>query len=179
MNKYFRISLEKEHKDSLLLVDKIKADGWLTPSTIIVNCSPDYSSRLTQLINHALSTMNKHDLFEQLDLQMPYPNTNQVWNNATKNYESFDTYLKWWVNENVYTTNYLFIDSGTLRGKNFTKLKLSIKSTLEYENFRFASLYLQDNSIFTPDYFIEKFNREKDGGLLFEWENPLNPNWDY
>lgn len=178
-NKYFEISFEKEHADTFILIDKIRKDNWFNSSTILVNCSPDYSSRLTQTINHALSNQNKHELFEQMDLCMPYPNCNQVWNAVTKCYENFDTYLKNWINDNIYPCNFLFIDSGTLRGKNFNKLKLSLRTKLENENFRFASLYVQDDSIITPDYYVEKFNKQQQGGLLFEWENPLNPNWDY
>lgn len=177
--KYFSISIEKEYRDTRTLITKIREDGWFNSSTIIVNCSPDYSSRLTMTVNHGLSNMNRNELFEQMDLQMPYPNTNQVWNPITKSYESYDSYLKNWINENVYPCNFLFIDSGTLRGKNFNKLKLSIRHKLENENFRFASLYVQDDAILIPDYYVEKFNKEEQGGLLFEWENPLNPNWDY
>jgi hypothetical protein len=178
-SKYFNISLEKEYNDTQTLIGKIRGDGWFSPSTIIVNCSPDYSSRLTQVLNHGLSDMNRHELYEQIDLAMPYPNCNQVWNNLTKNYEVFDTYLKNWINENVYPCNFLFVDSGTLRGKNFNKLKLSLRMRLENENFRFASLYVQDDSILIPDYYVETFNKQEQGGLLFHWENPLNPNWDY
>ncbi len=178
-NNYFRISFEKEQTDTFILIKKIREDGWFNSSTILVNCSPDYSSRLTQTVNHALSSSNKHELLEQLDLAMPYPNCNQVWNYITKCYENFDTYLKNWINDNIYPCNFLFIDSGTLRGKNFNKLKLSLRMKLENENFRFASLYVQDDSILTPDYYVEKFNKQQQGGLLFEWENPLNPNWDY
>lgn len=177
--KYFKVSLEKEQKDTLSFIQKIKDDGWFTPSTILVNCCPEYSSRLVQSVNHALSASNKHELLEQIDLQMPYPNCNQVWNPITKNYENFDTYLKNWINDNVYPNNFLFINSATLRGRNFNKLKLSLRSKLENESFRFASLYMQDDSVLTPDFYVEQFNKNEQGGLLFEWENPLNPNWDY
>lgn len=178
-SKYFKIDGIKEQLDTQYLIDQIKSDKWFTRSSIIVNCFPEYSSRLTQSLNHGLSSMNKHELFEQIDLQMPYPSYNQVWNNTTKNYETYDTYLKNWINDNIYPCNFLFVNAGTLSGKNFNKLKLSLRSKLENENFRFASLYVEDTSIIIPDYYVHQFNREKDGGLLFEWENPLNPNWNY
>jgi hypothetical protein len=73
----------------------------------------------------------------------------------------------------------LFFDTGVLRGKNFAKLKLSLKDRIEKERIRFACLYLQEESAFIPDYYVEKFSFEKQGGLIFEWENPLNPNWNY
>lgn len=179
MNKYFKVSLEKEEKDTDKLITKIKEDGWIDKTTILVNCSPDYSSRLTQTINHRLSHLNKNELFEVVDLQMPYPNSNQIWNPVTKSYEVFDTYLKNWVNENIFTCKFLFIDSGTLRGKNFNKVKLSVRPKLDNENFRFATLYVQSSSIFKPDYYVEEFDRDTQGGLLFQWENMDNPNWDY
>lgn len=178
-SKYFEISLEKERDDTASLLHMIKEDGWIDSSTIIVNCSPDYSSRLSQTINHQLSVINKNELLEQIELEMPYPNTNQIWNKQEKEYQSFDSYLKRWVATNIFTNKFLFVDAGTLRGKNFNKVKLSVRPRLENELFRFASLYIQDDSIFIPDYYIETFNKEKHGGLLFEWENPLNPNWDY
>jgi hypothetical protein len=38
---------------------------------------------------------------------------------------------------------------------------------------------MQDDSKFTPDYYVEAFNFEKDGGLLFWWENEDNPFWPW
>lgn len=178
-NNYFYVSSEKEKEDTSKLINKLLDDDWVSGEIIIVNCSPDYSSILVQRVNHRLSSINKHELFEVVDLQMPYPNTNQIWNPHTKEYENFDSYLKKWVTDNVYKSKFLFIDSGTLRGKNFTKVRLSLKQYSNIMDCRFASLYVQDTSIFIPDYYVEKFNKEKDGGLLFEWENFKNPNWDY
>ena len=179
-NKYFYISLEKEQVDSLALIDKIKQDEWINSSTIIVNCSPDYSSKLVQLVNHKLSFKNKNELYEVVPLEMPYPNMTQIFNPATHDFEMFDRYLVEWVKNNIDKSfNYLFIDSGTLRGKNFSKVKMFIRSKLEPDQYRFASLYLQSTSVFTPDYYVEKFDKEVQGGLLFQWENVDNPNWDY
>lgn len=179
MDKYFKISLQKEEIDTEKLVQVIKEDKWIDSTTILVNCSPDYSSRLTQTVNHRLSHLNKNELFEVIDLQMPYPNSNQIWNPVTKSYDVFDSYLKRWCQDNLFLNKFIFIDSGTLRGKNFNKVKLSVRPHLENENFRFASLYVQDDSVFVPDYYVEKFNKSTQGGLLFQWENMDNPNWDY
>lgn len=179
-NKYFYISENKEIVDTSTLIGEIKNEGWISSSTIIVNCSPDYSSRLVQAINHRLSYLNNDELFECIPLEMPYPNMNQIYNTFTKSYEFFDRYLADWVRQHISKqNNYLFIDSGTLRGKNFNKVKTFIKPKLEPENYRFASLYVQSTSIFIPDYYIEMFNKEEQGGLLFSWENVNNPNWDY
>ncbi len=179
MSKYFRVSLQKEEVDTDKLIQIIKEDGWFDRSTIIVNCSPEYSSRLSQTLNHRLSHMNKNELFEVIDLPMPLPNSNQVWNPITKTFDIFDPYLKKWCQDNVFSNKFLFVSVGTLRGKNFNKVKLSVRPHLDNEMFRFASLYVQDDSILVPDYYVEKFNKKEQGGLLFQWENMDNPNWDY
>lgn len=160
------ITIEKEWMDTIDLSYKIKMDKWLNPSTIIVNCFPEYSSRLTQTLNHLLSAVNKNNLFEQIDLGIPAPAYTQVWNPITKSYEGFDTYLKSWINENVFSCNFLFV-SNTISSKHFNKIKLSMRSKLDNEHFRFCSLYVQDDSTFLPDYFIEKQTTP----LQFEWEN--------
>lgn len=175
----FNISLTKEEEDTQSLIDIIKKDGWINSSTIIVNCSPEYSSRLSQTLNHQLSSLNKNELFEQMDFSTPYGTYSQVWNNLSKNYENFDTYLKNWIYDNIYPTQFLFVSAGVVGGRELNKLKLSLRGKLENELFRFASLYVQDDSVMTPDYYIQKFNKEQEGGLLFSWENPQNPNWDY
>lgn len=178
--RYFYISVEKEDLDSRELIGKVKQDGWIDSNTIIVNCSPDYSSRLVQLLNHKLSHLNQNELYEMLYLETPYPNMSQIWNPNSKEYELYDRYLHTWVKQNIHTSfKYLFIDSATLRGKNFAKLKLFIKDLIPRDQYRFASLYVQSDSVFKPDYFIEEFDFSKQGGLLFFWENADNPNWDY
>lgn len=177
-SKYFIVDFEKEVKDSKKLADIIRNDKWISPGTIIVNCSPDYSSIVCQIINHNLSDINKDELFEQIPLEMPYPIMSQIWNRDSSEYEIYDKYLLKWINKFISSDlQYLFIDSGTLRGRNFYKLHQCLR--VKNDNFRFASLYLQDNSIFTPDYYVEKFNFDNQGGLIFEWENPKNPNWNY
>ncbi len=111
---------------------------------------------------------------------MPYPNMSQVWDPVTEKYELYDTYLDKWIKKYVSTgSRFLFLESGVLRGKNFNKVKLCLRDKLERENYRFASLYLQSSSIFKPDYYVQEFDFEKDGGLLFWWENFENPNWNY
>lgn len=176
MNKYFFIPYEKEKLDTITLVNQIAKSDWIDKDVTIINCSPDYSSIVTQIVNHKLSYLNKNETFEIIDLPMPYPTMSQVWDNIDKEYYQFNKYLAEWVRRYIQkTAKYLFIDSGTLRGQNFTKVKNAIKGKLEPEQYRFASLYLHSDSIFEPDFYVEKFN----GGLLFEWENSNNPNWDY
>lgn len=180
MSKYFYVSYEKELADSKALITNIAGDGWVDNFTVIVNCSPDYSSRLTQLVNHKLSYLNNHDLYEVINLEMPYPTMSQVWDAIDKQYYPYEKYIAEWVRRNIIThTKYLFVESGTLRGKNATVVRNALRPRIEPSTYRFASLYLQSDSIFTPDYYLEKFDKEKQGGLLFEWENVNNPNWDY
>ena len=169
------ISNDKEHIDTMLLIEKIKNDDWFNPHTILVNCMPEYSSRLTQSINHNLSLLNKNELLEVMDLSMPFPSFSQVWNPLTKSYENFDTYLKNWINEYVYPTNFLFICSKPDNGRILNKIRLSLRMKLENESFRFATLYLPDNSSLIPDYTQEIYPSDKK--LIFPWENPLNKNF--
>ena len=55
LSNYFFVTYEKEKSDTEKLIKKIIDSGWIKPETILVNCSPDYSSNLTQVINHKLS----------------------------------------------------------------------------------------------------------------------------
>lgn len=175
-NKYFYVTYEKERLDTIELGEKIKNDGWIDPDTVIVNCSPDYSSIVSQIINHRLSHLNGNELFEQIPLEMPYPVSNQIWDRESNEFQLYDKYISNWVNKYIAKDlKYLFIDSGTIRGRNFQKLYNLISSKIDSENYRFASLYVHEDSIFTPSYFVQKFS----DGLVFEWENMDNPNWNY
>lgn len=179
-NNYFNISVEKEVTDTKLLAKTILNDGWVDSDTIIVCCSPDYSCIQSMVLQHKLSECNGNELHEMLFLECPYPVHSQVYNRESGKYEFFDKYLFDWTSKNIKKgTKYLFIDSGVIRGKNFTKLRAVLRNKLEPNEFRFSAVYVQDDAIFTPDYYVEKFNFEKDGGLLFSWENPANPNWNY
>ena len=73
----------------------------------------------------------------------------------------------------------LFIDSGVLRGKNFTTLKTEIERYIDSSLMKFGCLYKQSNSIFKPDYCVETFNFDQQGGLTFWWEDPNNPYWGW
>ena len=177
-NNYFTVRTSKEDIDSGGLVEVIKKDGWMSSEVIIVNCFPYYSSRLTQYVNHRLSHLNKNELYEQVVLEMPHNSSNQVWNSISKSYEIFDTYLKSWVNENVYSSvKYLFVSSDTTEVRELNKIRTSVRQVLDNSNFRFASLYIYKNSKFIPDYYVYEVDREKQGEILFQWENIDNPNY--
>jgi len=177
-NNYFYISYKKEIEDISILANKIIDSGWVNSDITIINCSPDYSSYLTQIVNHRISFLNNNELFEVIDLPMPYPTMSQVWDTLDREYRHFDKYLAGWITKYIEKKDkYLFIDSGTLRGKNFHKVKTAIRNILDSSQYRFASLYLKSDSIFTPDFYTEKFDSDK--GLVFAWENLNNPNWDY
>ncbi len=178
MKKIHKISIHKEISDIDKLSKIIEDSKWVSKSMIIVNCSPDYSSICTQMLSHKLSHLNDNELFEQLYLEMPYPNMTQIWNKETCEYEYFDRYLSLWAAKYIRSGyNYLFVDSATIRGKNFNKVKLSIKTRLDIEDYRFASMYVESKSIFVPDYYVEQYSSENDGELTFSWENENNPNW--
>lgn len=179
MSKYFHIQYTKELADTLKLIDIIKKDGWFNNNTVLVNCFPEYSSRTTQMVNHKLSYLNKNELFEVINLEMPYPNMSQVYDSYSHKYEMFDRYLAEWVKVHIdKDIQYLLLSCGIDNPKNFNKIRLSIRQKLENSQFRIAAPYYQKNSLLYPDYFVQEFE-EKDGGLLFEWENMDNPNWNY
>lgn len=172
---YF-ISHKKEMIDTNLLVSKIKEDKWIDDSVVIVCCFPYYSSIVAQLTNHKLSHLNKNELFEQVNMEFPYPNMSQVWNSAKEEWQLFDIYISSWIKKYARPDNkYLFISSTALTGKNLIKLKLSIKDKID--NYKFASLYVNKNSALHPHYYIESIDYEEVGRPIFEWENTNNPNW--
>ena len=175
MNNYHIISSTKEDVDTTALIEQIKSDEWINGDTIIVNCFPQYSSRLCQTINHKLSHLNKNELFEVINLEMPYPNTNQVWNGTNQAYENYDTYLKNWVTSNIFYNNFLFVASDMVNIRNFNKIRLEVRRVLQRENHRFASLYCLENTSIHPDYFAEMISEPK--RIVFQWENANNPNF--
>lgn len=172
-NKYYFRTYEQEWNDYLELINKIKEDNWVEPNTVIINCSPDYSSILCQMLNHKLSHINHDELFEQLALVTPYPVMSQVWNNEEEEYIQFRRYLITWAAKNIVPSyKYLFVTSAILTGKNFKQIKEVLKSKLEPNDYRFASCYMSNNSDFKPDYYVHKY----DGKLLLPWQNSNNPN---
>lgn len=176
---YFFIDADKEKRDieifSKELENLVKSKFDSFEDLVIVNCSPDYSSIFVQRVNHLLSSNNDGDLFQVINLEMPYPNIDAVYVNEVV--VDYETYLDTWVDNNYrFYKNYIFLDSGCLRGRNFSRLF----NKLKYENNHvFGCLYLQDDSVFLPNVFVDKFNFETDGGLLFFWENLDNKNWNY
>jgi len=175
-NKYKLITLEKETIDTKKLVEIIKLSGWVKSDMIIVNCFPEYSSRLCQSLNHALSTLNKHELFEIVNLPMSYPNMAQVWDSDEKVYKGYIRYLTDWVRKYVTSyDNYLFtsLDSST---SNLTRVKAMVRGKMENEQYRFATLYKEKNNLLTPDFYVEEYD-ETHRELAFHWENLDNPNW--
>jgi hypothetical protein len=169
---YFNIDREKEYKDTLNLIAKLESSNWVDDKLIIVVCSPEYSSMLCQLINHKLSHLNHNKPFDMEFLEMPYPNEETLSKSEysllceelADKYKDSDVKL-------------LLIDSGCLRGANFTTLKNHLIGKVS--DFKFGCLYIQMDSIFEPDFYVEKFNFETDGGLEFWWENENNPYWNW
>lgn len=177
VNKYFHVPYEKEVSDSKKLALLIGDSGWIGDSMVIVNCNPDYSSRLVQSLNHGLSYLNGNELFPTVQLELPYPSMNQVWDG--KEYRQFEKYLADWVRYNIEAGfSYLFVMSDVLYSKELVKVRAQVKGRTDFENFRFASVYVQDDCLFVPDYFVEKFNKESQGEILYQWENMDNKDWN-
>ena len=147
--KYFKINKTKENRDIKALIEKLRPH--ITPNTIIVNCSPDYSSIISQRVIHAYYD----NPLQMVNFDMPFPNTP-----FELEYDDYCKKFAWDINKDK---QYIFIDSGVLRGRNFKTLK----DALIYDNYLFVALYIREDAIFTPDIYIEKFK----GMLLFWWEN--------
>jgi len=162
MTKQFYIKPDKEYADTFKLIDKIDKSGWVDSSTIIVVCSPEYSSILAQVINHKLSHLNKQVPFDMEFLEMPYPR--QELYSVDQYIDDLEAFGKKYVNNNK---KLLFIDSGVLRGKNFSILDNVMEEYIGPSKKKYCCLYKQSDSIFEPDYYTEEFNKEKQGGLTF------------
>jgi len=174
MSKQFYIKPVKEYLDTLKLIEKINNDIWVDSSTVIVCCSPEYSSILSQIINHKLSHRNNNVPFDMDFLEMPYPGQ-QLY--SEEDYiEDLETFGRKYVNAD---RKLLFIDSGVLRGRNFNILDNVMEEYLKPKQRKFACLYKQGNSVFEPDYYVEEFSFDKQGGLTFWWENNDNPYWGW
>ena len=177
-NKYYYISLAKEIADTYTLVDRIAKDEWFDSSVKIVRCNPEYSAISTQILNHKLSFKNDNELFETIDLEIPYPIMSQVWNQDKQDYELFDRYIQEWIKKNAYReSKYLFMETSLSEIRSYVKLKLSLKQKLPPSQYKFSTLYLLENNVFQPDYYIQRLTSEQ--LPLFEWENSENPNWNY
>jgi hypothetical protein len=152
---YFKISRVKEFRDIKSLTNILRPT--INGNTVIVNCSPDYSSIISQQVIHAFYD----NPLPMINFEMPFPNTP---------FElEYEAYCKDFVLTMDISKHYIFIDSGILRGLNFKVLSDALDS---YPGkYHFACLYMQDDAVFTPDFYVEKFNRKNQGMLLFYWEN--------
>lgn len=165
------IELEREISTTNYLIQRLISSGWMEKDVVIVNCAPEYSSRLTQMINHKTSYLNKNELYEQIVLDMPKKGMNQVLDYEENEFVSFDRYLLWWMKRHV-TSNakFLFVTNSVFTGKNLNKIRLSMKGKVEnLDNIKFLALYAQEDSLFTPDYIGYFF--KQDNPPVFFWEN--------
>lgn len=174
MRDYYFIDAEKERQDMELLACQLEQDNAIDSNTVIVICSPEYSSGVCQFLAHRLSHLNGNIPLDLDTLEMPYPNDPNI---TPEIFKSLIVELGLSYAESY--RNLLLVDSGCLRGKNYTVTKEILSSFIPEEKLKFACLYKQDDSIFEPNYYIDTFNFEEDGGLLFWWENINNPLWPW
>lgn len=164
--KYNLVSIETEINLTNKLVEEIALSGWVDNDVIIVNCFPDYSSITCQIINHKLSYLNNNNLYEQIQLELPYKGMSQIWNRNDFKPELFDKYLTSWIYQNVNTNyKYLFVSSRIIDAKPFNKLRSLMLD--KSKDFKFACLHLQDD--FIPSFKATKIPNDKK--LLYGWEN--------
>lgn len=165
------ISIEQESSHSNYLIEGLINSGWLEKDTVLVNVYPEYSSRLTQLINQKTCYLNKNELFEQITLRVPRKGMNQVFCYDEKEYLPFDTYLMNWVNKYVTASSkFLFIKNVIFTGKDLNKIRLVMKNKVkELDYVKFTSLYHQEGALLTPDYSFKSFGKEDQP--VFFWQN--------
>lgn len=174
MSNQFYIKPTKEYFDILKLIEKIDGEDWVDTSTVIVVCSPEYSSGLSQILNHKLSYRNNHIPFDMDFLEMPYPGQQEY--SEDQFIDDAEELGKKYVNTHH---KLLFIDSGVLRGRNFTILDNIMEEYIGPSDRKYACLYKQSGSVFEPNYYVQEFNFENDGGLTFWWEDQNNPYWGW
>ena len=162
MTNQFYITPQKEYRDIHNLIVIIEKSNWVDSNTVIVACSPEYSSGMSQIINHKLSHFNNYVPFDMDFLEMPYPGQ-ELYSNE-QYVDDLEDFGRKYVNTDK---KLLFIDSGVLRGKNFTTLDNVMEEYLKPYQKKYATLYKQSNSIFEPDYLVQEFDFNKDGGLTF------------
>ena len=170
----FYIDVEKEIHDIGILCGMIEQDGWVDGDTTIVVCSPEYSSIICQIMSHNLSHLRAHVPLELDFLDMPYPGQQGL--SDTQYEQSIHTFAEKYKNK---LTKLLFVDSGVLRGQNYTTLKSVMSRYVHSTLMKFSCLYVQSDAIIEPDYHVERFNFDQDGGLTFWWEDPENPYWGW
>lgn len=168
------IDYHKEIADTDKLLQQIKSDDFVGKDTILINCFPQCSSIITQLVNHKLSNLNKNELYEVINLEVPYNNMSQVWNGFEKEYQLYDIYLKDWFSRFIDSSyKYLFIMNFPYNEKALHKIEGNIKLKLKSENYRIASLYKTDESKIRTDYNVEIL---KNSDFYFHWQNSNNKN---
>ena len=159
------VTPEHETKNILYLIQMLKS--FVDENTIIINCSPDYSSIGSQILSHQLS---KSYPLKVYPLEMPYPK--EEWNIEQSMQHIKDIIFNG--NEKI-----IFFDSGCIRGKNYTLLNNYITSRIAIENmdrFYFTALFENIHSEFKCG-FVSEFYNAKEKELHFWWETETNPAW--
>lgn len=159
----FYVNSKTEIQDCLRLSEQLQylADT----NTLMVVCSPDYSSLCSQIINHEISKYSKGHLpLDMVYLNMPYP---------TQDLNTFKDEIIELLERSTQYDTLLFIDSGILRGLNFRTLK-EYADQYPYKNI-FACIYKKSDSVFIPNHYVKEFCKNEE--LVFWWEDADNPNW--
>lgn len=159
----FYIDTETEIQDCVQLAEELY---YLADSkTLMVVCSPDYSSLCSQIVNHHISKISKGHLpLDMVYLNMPYP---------TQDLETFKDEITSLLERSKNYDALLFIDSGILRGLNFQTLK-KYTDQFTYRSI-YVCLYKKSDSVFIPDHYVKEFDKSQE--LVFWWEDADNPNW--
>lgn len=149
------ISPSKELWDGQGLIEQIEKDEWLDDGATIINCSPYYSSILSQRVAQAFS------INSIIPLELPTAIQSQVYNMEEDRFQPFQSYLSWWMYKYIYPKEkYLFVS----HIGHPSLLKVRANMNLKGEEGKFASLYRIAGS-FLPDYYITEETNPR-----FSWE---------
>lgn len=162
------ISEQREQEDTEYLLQQLALSDWWDSSVVLVTCSPEYSARLTQTLNHRLSHLNRNLLYEQATLPLPTKGGSQFWDECEGEYVSFDRFVHDWTRRNLHPgSKYLFVANTLFEGTALQKVRSLVKARLASDEFRFCCLYWGEKSPVIPDFFIRKFETPP----IFHWEN--------
>lgn len=161
MSRY--VTYQQEIQDYLQLIAEIVNDPWVDSSLTLVNCNPEYSSYLSQILNHKISFINSNTLFEELQLKFPPKDMVQVWDEGE--FKPFDKYIEYWFSVLDPDYKYLFVFSVFPEERHFKKFKGCVKSRLDTHQYKVACTYIPSQYSNLVDYKVKEINP------IFEWQN--------
>lgn len=162
------ITVEDEVKLTYKLGERLLADGYTAHNTTVVTVSSDYSSCVGMWLRHYLSYNG--EICDGFDVDVPYPD--QIWDSRYKAEleANFSLYKDYCTNKSL-----LLVESGVIRGGNYTYLADWVKQSIECSSVITLTLYENIGSKYKSNYVGEYYNDEVED-LTFWWER-YNNHW--